>query len=64
MHSSRYRQRHSQTNATRTVLDAGQALPVRVSLVVGDYLEEEFGFEVSHWGPRPGQVSCFFGLFE
>lgn len=30
-----------------------------VSLVVGYVLEEEFGFEVSHWGPRPGQVSRF-----
>lgn len=30
-----------------------------VSLVVGYYLEEELGVEVSHWGPRPGQVSRF-----
>lgn len=29
------------------------------SLVMGYYLEEELGLNISHWGPRPGQVSRF-----
>lgn len=30
-----------------------------MSLLVGYVFEEEFGINVSHWGPRPGQVSRF-----
>ncbi|WP_276256792.1 hypothetical protein [Halomontanus rarus] len=30
-----------------------------VSLVAGYVFEEEFGINVAHWGPRPGQVSRF-----
>lgn len=30
-----------------------------VSLFAGYVLEEELGFSIAHWGPRPGQVSRF-----